>query len=101
MEIVPWIGVCAAILTSLSYLPQVQKAWSRRSTSDLSLKMLLALTTGLLLWVVYGLVRGDWIIVAANLVGATLSGSVLAFKIRDLRDHRKARAGRANSMSGS
>jgi len=101
MEVVPWIGVCAAILTSLSYLPQVQKAWSRGSTSDLSLKMLLALTTGLLLWVVYGLVRGDWIIAAANLVGATLSGSVLAFKIRDLRDHRKARAGRANSMSGS
>jgi MtN3 and saliva related transmembrane protein len=85
MEVVPWIGVCAAFLTSLSYLPQVQKTWPRESTSDLSLKTLLALTTGLLLWVVYGLVRSDWIIVAANSVGAALSGSVLAFKIRDLR----------------
>jgi MtN3 and saliva related transmembrane protein len=89
MEFVPWIGICAAVLTSLSYLPQVQKARPRGSTSDLSLKMLLALTTGLLLWIAYGLVRGDWIIVAANSVGAALSGSVLAFKIRDMRSERR------------
>jgi MtN3 and saliva related transmembrane protein len=89
MELVPWIGVCAAFLTSLSYLPQVQKAWPRGSTSDLSLKMLLALTIGLLLWIAYGLVRSDWIIVAANFVGAALSGSVLAFKIRDMRWERR------------
>jgi MtN3 and saliva related transmembrane protein len=82
MEVVPWIGVCAAVLSSLCYLPQVHKAWPRGSTSDLSLKMLLALTIGLLLWVVYGLFRSDWIIVAANAVGAALSGGVLAFKIR-------------------
>jgi MtN3 and saliva related transmembrane protein len=91
MEVVGWIGLCAAFLTSLSYLPQVQKARPRGSTSDLSLKMLLALTTGLLLWVVYGLVRDDWIIVAANTVGAALSGGVLAFKIRDLRLERGRR----------
>jgi MtN3 and saliva related transmembrane protein len=91
MEVVAWIGLCAAFLTSLSYLPQVQKARPRGSTSDLSLKMLLALTTGLLLWVVYGLVRDDWIIVAANTVGAALSGGVLAFKIRDLRLERGRR----------
>ena len=89
MEFVPWIGICAAVLTSLSYLPQVQKARPRGSTSNLSLKMLLALTTGLLLWIAYGLARGDWIIVAANSVGAALSGSVLAFKIRDMRSERR------------
>jgi MtN3 and saliva related transmembrane protein len=88
--IIPWIGACAAVLTSLSYIPQVRKAWPRGSTADLSLKMLIALTTGLLLWIVYGLLKGDWVIVAANCVGASLSGSVLAFKIRDMRSGRKA-----------
>jgi MtN3 and saliva related transmembrane protein len=83
--IIPWIGACAAVLTSLSYIPQVRKAWPRGSTSDLSLKMLLALTTGLLLWIIYGLLMSDWVIVAANSVGAALSASVLAFKIRDAR----------------
>lgn len=84
-QLMSWIGAAAAVLTSLSYIPQVRKAWPRGSTGDLSLKMLSALTTGLVLWIVYGLLREDWVIVAANGVGATLSGSVLAFKIRDTR----------------
>jgi MtN3 and saliva related transmembrane protein len=83
--IIPWIGACAAVLTSLSYIPQVRKAWPRGSTADLSLKMLIVLTSGLLFWIAYGLLKGDWVIVAANSVGAILSGSVLAFKIRDMR----------------
>ena len=84
-NLIPWIGACAALLTSLSYIPQVQKAWPRGSTKDLSLHMLLVLTTGLLLWIGYGLLKSDWVIVAANSVGVTLSACVLAFKIRDLR----------------
>ena len=87
-SIVPWIGVLAAILTSLSYVPQVRKAWPRGSTKDLSLHMLAVLTGGLVLWVIYGLMKGDLVILIANCVGAALSGSVLAFKIRDLRARR-------------
>ena len=82
-SLVPWIGGLAALLTSLSYLPQVRKAWPRGSTEDLSLKMLGVLTTGLLLWVCYGLLKADWILVAANSVGAALTGTVLACKLRD------------------
>jgi MtN3 and saliva related transmembrane protein len=83
--IIPWIGVCAAVLTSLSYIPQVRKAWPRGSTKDLSLHMLVVLTSGLLLWIGYGVLKGDWVIIAANSVGAALSAAVLIFKIRDLR----------------
>jgi MtN3 and saliva related transmembrane protein len=79
-----WIGVGAALLTSLSYLPQVRKAWPRGATKDLSLHMLIVLTSGLGLWVVYGLLKTDWVIVAANSVGALLSGTVLGFKLRDV-----------------
>jgi MtN3 and saliva related transmembrane protein len=86
--LIPWIGVCAAVFTSLSYVPQARKAWPRGSTKDLSLHMLLVLTAGLLLWVGYGLLKTDWVIIAANSVGAALSGSVLAFKIRDIRSGR-------------
>ena len=84
-DLAPWIGACAAALSSLSYIPQVQKAWPRNSTADLSLTMLIALTTGLACWIVYGLLRGDLVIIAANSVGAALSASVLAFKLRDMR----------------
>jgi MtN3 and saliva related transmembrane protein len=84
-SVIPWIGICAALLTSLSYVPQVRKAWPRGATKDLSLHMLIVLTTGLLLWLGYGLLKGDWVIVAANGVGGALSASILIFKIRDMR----------------
>ena len=42
--------------------------------------MLLVLTAGLLLWVGYGLLKADWVIVAANSVGAALTGTVLALQ---------------------
>jgi MtN3 and saliva related transmembrane protein len=77
-------GMLAAALTSLSYLPQLQKAIPRRSTSDLSLRMLMALSAGLCLWVVYGVAKDDWVIILANSIDATLSLAVLGFKIRDL-----------------
>jgi MtN3 and saliva related transmembrane protein len=80
----PYIGGIAAFLASLSYVPQVRKAWPRGSTEDLSLGMLTALTLGLGLWTVYGAIQGDLVIVLANVVGATLSGIVLGCKIRDL-----------------
>jgi MtN3 and saliva related transmembrane protein len=84
-DITTTLGLVAAGLTSLSYLPQVQKALPHNSTADLSLKMLLALLSGLSLWIVYGAVIGDVIIVAANVTGAALVGTVLACKIRDIR----------------
>jgi MtN3 and saliva related transmembrane protein len=87
-SLIPWIGIVAAALTSLSYIPQVRKASPRGSTADLSLTMLVVLTTGLLLWIGYGVLKGDWVIVAANGVSAALSASVLAFKIRDIRSGR-------------
>jgi MtN3 and saliva related transmembrane protein len=75
----------AALLASFSYAPQVRKAWPRGSTDDLSLGMLAALTFGLTLWIVYGVIQGDWVIVGSNVVGATLAGIVLGCKIRDLK----------------
>jgi MtN3 and saliva related transmembrane protein len=85
VDLMSWTGGLAAALTSLSYIPQVRKAWPRGSTKDVSLKMLIALTSGLVLWVVYGLLQKDWILVLANSVGAGLAATVLCCKIRDAR----------------
>lgn len=77
------IGLLAAALTSLSYLPQVRKAFPRGATKDLSVKTLSVLASGLALWVVYGLLKGDSVIVIANVVGLSLVGILLALKLRD------------------
>lgn len=83
-SILPWIGGVAAVLTSLSYIPQVRKALPQGATDDLSVKTLCMLTSGLTIWVIYGVLKGDWIIILGNGVGALLSGTVLCCKLRDL-----------------
>ena len=83
-EFAPYVGGIAAILASLSYLPQLRKAIPRGSTGDLSLWTLVALTLGLSQWVVYGALRHDWVLACANMIGAGLTGVVLVCKVRDL-----------------
>ena len=54
--------------------------------------MLVSLTLGLSLWIVYGLIQEDWVIVGSNLVGAALAGIVLGCKMRDLSPTSKKQA---------
>ena len=79
------VGVLAAGLTSLSYIPQARKALPRGSTGDLSLKTLGTLFGGLGLWIVYGALKADLVILIANSVGAALVGIVLVCKVRDAK----------------
>ncbi len=79
------VGLTAAALTSLSYLPQVRKAFPRGATHDLSLKTMVALAAGLALWVCYGLLRSDMVIILANGVGLALALTLVGFILRDRR----------------
>jgi MtN3 and saliva related transmembrane protein len=78
------LGLLAAALTSLSYIPQVRKALPRGSIHDLSVKTLIILAAGLGFWILYGMLLGDWIVIA-NSFGCTLVVILLAFKFRDMR----------------
>jgi MtN3 and saliva related transmembrane protein len=71
-ELSSYVGGIAAILASLSYIPQERKAWPLGSTKDFSLGMLTALTL-LRLGIVYGVLRGDWVIDTANAIGSALA----------------------------
>jgi MtN3 and saliva related transmembrane protein len=77
------IGAAAAFCTTVSYIPQLKKVWDTGETGDLSLKMLLLLASGLALWIIYGLIRSDIVIVAANAASLTLLGCIIWFKLRE------------------
>ncbi|MFA7198729.1 MAG: SemiSWEET family transporter [Methanoculleus sp.] len=51
-----------------------------RSTADLSLATLVVLLAGVLLWLAYGVVKGDIAIVAANAATAVLVGLTPSLK---------------------
>ena len=76
------VGLGAAFCTTIAFLPQVIRAWQTRSTKALSLSMFLIFTTGIFLWLVYGLILQDIPLIAANGTTFVLSGSILYFKLR-------------------
>jgi MtN3 and saliva related transmembrane protein len=76
------VGLAAAFCTTIAFLPQVVQTWRTRSTRDLSLSMFLVFTTGIFLWLVYGLVLRDIPLIAANGTTFVLSGTILYFKLR-------------------
>lgn len=77
------IGYCAAFCTSISFLPQVLKIIKTKDTSGISLYMYLIFFIGVLLWLIYGLLIKDAVVIIANLVTLILSGIVLVLKIRE------------------
>ena len=85
MQMTPWItllGFAAGTLTTLSFVPQVHKAWRSKRCDDLSLGMLLAFGAGVFLWLIYGLVLRDLPIILANAVTLALILALLWLKAR-------------------
>ena len=76
------IGLAAAFFTTASYIPQVWKGWRTRSVGDLSLRMILILSTGIALWVVYGVLRSNRVI-GANELGLFFLANLLVLKLRE------------------
>ncbi len=82
MDFIQLIGIMAGTLTSISFLPQAIKTWKSRSAKDLSLGMFLIFTSGVALWLTYGIIREDLPIILANIVTLVLSASILYFKLK-------------------
>lgn len=81
MNYVDVLGYVAACFTTGSFLPQVIKVLKTRDTEALSLGMYAIFSTGVLLWLVYGLMRNDSAIILANLITFSLAAIVLTLKI--------------------
>jgi len=60
------IGACAATLTMFSFVPQILRVLRTKSVHDVSPVTLFQLSAGVVLWLVYGIARGDLIIIIAN-----------------------------------
>jgi MtN3 and saliva related transmembrane protein len=84
------IGLAAAFCTTISYIPQLKKIWDTGATQDISLKMFSILATGIALWIVYGVMRADFVIILANSVSLAFLAAILFFKLRAVFGERRA-----------
>ena len=79
------LGFIAAILTTLSFLPQALRIRRLGSADDVSLTMYVMMVTGQGLWLVYGIVISSPSMIGANAVAMSLVAWVLSMKLRHLR----------------
>ena len=77
-----YIGFIAAILTTISFIPQVIRVYKTGDTKAISLKMYLLFSTGVFFWLIYGILIGELPIIAANFITLILALFILIKKIR-------------------
>lgn len=82
MDKIQIIGIAAGILTSVSMLPQLLKMLKEKKTENVSIWMLLILLFGLALWMVYGIMKKDWPIIATNAFSITLNLVLVYFRYK-------------------
>lgn len=76
------IGYCAAFLTTIAFLPQAIQSWRTRDLSGISVGMYSLFTTGVGLWLIYGLIIEKWPLILANALTFALALSILVLKLR-------------------
>jgi len=76
------LGLAAAMLTTLCWVPQAVRTIRTRDTRAISLITQCAFAAGVFLWLLYGLAIGSTPIILANAVTFVLVTIILALKLR-------------------
>ncbi|MAZ80709.1 MAG: hypothetical protein CMP18_02870 [Rickettsiales bacterium] len=79
------IGYIAGILTTISFIPQAILTIKTQNTKSISLMMYIIFSTGILLWLIYGIVINSMPIIAANIITLPLTLIILFIKIKNIK----------------
>ncbi|WP_047533310.1 SemiSWEET transporter [Methylotenera sp. N17] len=77
-----YIGSAGAVMTTISFVPQVIHSYRTRDLSGVSLSMYSIFTLGVGLWLLYGVLKHDWPLIVANSITFCLAAIVLVLKIQ-------------------
>lgn len=76
------IGAVAAALTTIAFIPQAWLTWKTKRAEGVSLGMYSIFTSGVALWLLYGLAIGAWPVIIANLFTLVLAVFIMSMKLR-------------------
>ena len=77
------IGLLAAILTTTAFIPQVYKVIKTKSVKGLSLSTYLIFNTGVLFWLIYGLLKSSISMIIGNGITFLLAFSILYYILKN------------------
>lgn len=85
------IGVLASIGTGTSLVPQLIKVVREKKADGVSAIMLAVLITGNILWVYYGVLKDDWILISSSALSVLVNSalSILKFMYRKKTSKKK------------
>ncbi len=76
------LGYAAGAITSLTFLPQVVKTWKDKSAKDISLLMFIIAAINEIMWIAYGALLDNWVIILTNAIVLAMSLTMIYLKLR-------------------
>jgi MtN3 and saliva related transmembrane protein len=76
------IGTIAGILVLCSFIPQLHKAYKTKRMLDVSIYLMGLIASGMFLWIIYGIIREDPVIIGTNASGFILNVILIILKIK-------------------
>ncbi len=82
MQWYDYLGYLGSFLTSITFVPQVYKAWQTKSVGDLSKWMVLIVIASAGIWLIYGIAIESGPVMVANTVVLIFALVLLYFTYR-------------------
>jgi MtN3 and saliva related transmembrane protein len=75
------LGYSAGAVTALTFLPQVIKTWKEKSAKDISLLMFIIAAVNEVMWIWYGVLLDNWVIILTNSIVLAMSSTMICLKL--------------------
>jgi MtN3 and saliva related transmembrane protein len=76
------LGSVAAALVTSSFVPQIVRGYRTKRLEDVSYWLMIMICVGMSMWMVYGIIKQDYVIIGANLSTIILNMILLGLKIK-------------------
>ncbi|MDR7370387.1 SemiSWEET transporter [Flavobacterium aquidurense] len=81
MDFTNLIGLFAGTCVTISVIPQILKVYKTKKVKAISLKTFSILTFGILVWIIYGILKNDLPIIITNSISLCLNLVMVYFII--------------------
>ncbi|MGB6347055.1 MAG: SemiSWEET transporter, partial [Methyloceanibacter sp.] len=72
-----WVSAIAAILTTGAFVPQALHIIRHKETKAISLVMYVAFASGVAMWLLFGVLLGNWPIMVSNAITLVLTLTIV------------------------
>ena len=76
------VSALAATLTTAAFVPQALHIIRHKETRAISLFMYVSFAAGVALWLLFGVIIGNWPIIVSNAITLVLALAIVAMKLK-------------------